>query len=145
MTPRHTAILLAAACAAVLAAGCADLQPMVTDAAGSVTLSAPHARVTVAFSSGDRAALLAWNDGHHAKGHGHGHNPHGDASELPPGIRKQLARGKGLPPGLDRQRLPDTLEQRLSPLPDGYARFRVGTDFVIMDLRANLVVDLLRI
>jgi len=145
MPRRHAPFILAATCLSLLAGGCAEYRPMVTDA--FVTLGGPQARVTVAFSDGDHKALLAWHQGrstHAGKGKKRGHNPHGDVSQLPPGIRKQLARGKGLPPGLKKQRLPNTLEQHLSPLPDGYARFRIGTDFVIMDLHANLVVDLIK-
>ncbi|MFP3943208.1 MAG: hypothetical protein ACLFWF_04910, partial [Alphaproteobacteria bacterium] len=60
---------------------------------------------------------------------------------LPPGIRKNLRRGKPLPPGIAKQYLPERLEERLPPLPGGYARFVVGDTLVIVDDH-GIVVDL---
>jgi hypothetical protein len=92
--------------------------------------------------AGDPGLLLApAAKGRHGK---HGHNPHGDFEALPPGLQKQVRRNGHLPPGLARQRLPDDLERRLSPLPDGYVRVRIGTDIVLMDARTEIVLDLIR-
>lgn len=82
--------------------------------------------------------------------HGRGMPPglakrHGD---LPPG----LAMRRSLPPGLaknDRlpedvayEPLPRELERRLPPLPSAdYIRIRVGTDFLILNKRTRLIVD----
>lgn len=60
---------------------------------------------------------------------------------LPPGIRKNLARGKPLPPGIAKQTLPEELDDRLPPLPDGYARFVVGESLVVVD-RGGIVIDI---
>ena len=73
------------------------------------------------------------------------HTPPGHAKRggYPPGIAKQLQRGKGLPPGLDREPLPADLERKLTPLPAGYVRVRVGADLVIMHGDTRVVVDIL--
>lgn len=72
-----------------------------------------------------------------------GHDPHGSFEELPPGIRRQIQRGQGLPPGLRGEHLPDELERQLRPLPDGYARVRFGTDVVILHEQRGMVFDIL--
>lgn len=79
---------------------------------------------------------------------------------MPPGLAKRhgnlppgLAMRKHLPPGLARNdRLPDDvayeplpreLERRLPPLPStDYIRIRVGTDFLILNKRTHLIVDI---
>ncbi|MDH5527388.1 MAG: hypothetical protein OEY97_08800 [Nitrospirota bacterium] len=79
--------------------------------------------------------------------HGHrsrrGHDPHGSYAELPPGIRRQIQRGQGLPPGLRGDHLPTELERQLRPLPEGYARVRFGTDVVIVNEEHGVVFDIL--
>ncbi|MFQ5508454.1 MAG: hypothetical protein ACE5FN_03860 [Leptospirillia bacterium] len=145
-TPFRRTVL--AACAAALSlTGCAELDHALAPHFGEVVVRNGDSHITIAFSDGDRRAIHDYYAARHEasakRGRGHGHNPHGDLSELPPGIRKQIARGKGLPPGLARQHLPTTLEDRLSPLPDGYVRLVLGTDVVIFDTRAEVVLDLM--
>ncbi|AJE20965.1 anti-virulence regulator CigR family protein [Azotobacter chroococcum] len=65
----------------------------------------------------------------------------GDAQPLPPGIRKQLARGKPLPPGSARN-----FDSRLtSQLPryDGYEWRQAGTDVVLVALATGLIYEVL--
>lgn len=64
------------------------------------------------------------------------------AKPLPPGIRKQLARGKALPPGLARQQLPRGYVEQL-PVRDGCEWSRVGTDLVLVAIATGVVVELL--
>ncbi len=61
--------------------------------------------------------------------------------KLPPGHAKRLARGMPWPPGVPYSPLPEHIERQLQPLPKGYARFIAGTDVVIVDLGARLIVD----
>jgi hypothetical protein len=135
---------LALAAVAALSAACAgySLSP---DSFAQVTLHEGSTRIAVTFSDADRRAIHDYYAALAvpARG-GHGHNPHGGPQALPPGIRKQIARGKGLPPGLNREPLPVALERRLAPLPDGYVRVLLGTDVVLFDTRGRVVVDLLR-
>ena len=64
------------------------------------------------------------------------------ARPLPPGIAKNLQRGKPLPRGIAKTRLPKTLETAL-PMRRDLIRFQVGTSVVIID-RKGLVQDILR-
>jgi hypothetical protein len=67
--------------------------------------------------------------------------------DLPPGIRKRLARGKGLPPGIAKQMrpMPSDLNAYLG-LPND-PNIRVGVldrDLVMYDNRNNTILDILR-
>lgn len=111
---------------------------------GRVEVDTRTVSATVAFGERDVEILRA----HYAsKSRGKSkQTPPGHAKKghYPPGIAKQLVRGKGLPPGLDREPLPVDLERRLTPLPEGYIRVRVGADLVIMRGDTRIVVDILR-
>jgi hypothetical protein len=68
---------------------------------------------------------------------------HRDAVKpLPPGIAKNLARGKPLPPGIARTRVPDVVLVRLPWRPPGYTFFLVGDRVVLLDGN-GLVADIL--
>ncbi|MDR5874928.1 anti-virulence regulator CigR family protein [Halomonas sp. CUBES01] len=63
------------------------------------------------------------------------------AEPLPPGIERNLARGKPLPPGIAKRfdgRLADEL-----PRYPGYEWQRVGSDVVLIDAATRVVVDIL--
>lgn len=61
---------------------------------------------------------------------------------LPPGIAKNLARGKPLPPGIARTRVPDAVLVKLPWRPPGYTVFLVGDRIVLLDA-GGLVADIL--
>ena len=61
---------------------------------------------------------------------------------LPPGIRKNLARGKPLPPGIAKKTLPAQLESAL-PLRDGYQRVQVGVDVLLVEIATGIIHDVL--
>jgi hypothetical protein len=61
---------------------------------------------------------------------------------LPPGIRKNLARGKPLPPGIAKKVLPPTLEGML-PIREAYRRVAVGADVILIEIATGLIVDIL--
>ncbi|MEQ9489926.1 MAG: anti-virulence regulator CigR family protein [Alphaproteobacteria bacterium] len=70
---------------------------------------------------------------------------HGIKSKgLPPGIAKNLERGKPLPPGIAKRFLPSDLEGRLPKLRDGLERIIVGDDVTIIEEGTRIVVDILR-
>jgi hypothetical protein len=71
-------------------------------------------------------------------GQGHGVAP----DSLPPGIRKRLARGKGLPPGIAKRYLPSDLEGRLPPRA-GIERRVIGSDVVLVVIATNIVLDII--
>lgn len=68
-------------------------------------------------------------------------NPY-PAQGLPPGIAKNLARGKPLPPGIAKRYLPPGLLGRLPPRP-GYEWVAVGRDIVLIAIATGIVVDIL--
>ena len=61
---------------------------------------------------------------------------------LPPGIAKNLARGKPLPPGIANRNLPDSLLQGLPKYP-GYQWTAAGADLVLVNLTSRLIADVL--
>lgn len=63
---------------------------------------------------------------------------------LPPGIAKNLERGKPLPPGIAKRGLPTQLEEELPTLRDGLERVIVGNDVTIVEEGTRIVVDILR-
>lgn len=72
-----------------------------------------------------------------AKSHGFG-----GFKPLPPGIRKNLMRGKPLPPGLAYHRLPDAYLGAL-PRHDGYEWRAYGSDLVLVSPTTLLIADIL--
>lgn len=66
----------------------------------------------------------------------------GSSSPLPPGIAKNLARGKPLPPGIAK-RFDSRLASRL-PYYEGYEWKQVGTDVVLVAVATGIVYEILR-
>ncbi|MGK9233704.1 RcnB family protein [Inquilinus limosus] len=64
------------------------------------------------------------------------------AQALPPGIARNLARGKPLPPGIARRTLPPDLLARL-PRYDGYEYYMVGSDIVLAAIATGIIIDIL--
>ena len=66
----------------------------------------------------------------------------GPAQSLPPGIRKNQARGKPLPPGIAK-RFDNRLLGQL-PRYEGYEWQQVGTDVVLVTLATGLIYEILQ-
>lgn len=62
---------------------------------------------------------------------------------LPPGIAKNLARGKPLPPGIAKKQVPDDLIILLPARPG--ARWLIAGDVVLLVDAGDLIVDLVRL
>ena len=92
----------------------------------STTIVAP-VRINITF---DQARRYAMDTG------AHGYQP------LPPGIRKNLARGKPLPPGIAKKFAPAPMASRL-PAHPGHEWRVVGTDLVLVAIATVVVVDIL--
>ena len=75
-----------------------------------------------------------------AQGTGNGKNKQ---KSLPPGIAKNLARGKPLPPGIAKRGLPDDLLARLPPVRDGHERVIVDGKVVLVEIATQIVRDVL--
>ena len=84
-------------------------------------------RINITF---DQARRYATDGGFH------GYQP------LPPGIRKNLARGKPLPPGIAKKYAPAPMVTRL-PVHPGHEWRVVGTDLVLVAIATAVVVDIL--
>jgi hypothetical protein len=71
------------------------------------------------------------------------HKKKGGKTGLPPGIAKNLARGKPLPPGIAKQYLPGDLVRRLPPVPAGYERIVVAGKILLVEIATQIVHDVL--
>lgn len=76
-------------------------------------------------------------------GHGVDNGGYGGYKPLPPGIRKNLARGKPLPPGIAKRSVPSGMMSRLPQHP-GYEWQAAGTDLVLVQIGTAIVADVLR-
>ena len=63
-------------------------------------------------------------------------------ASLPPGIRKNLARGKPLPPGIAKKVAPGPMLQEL-PRYDGYEWRVCGADLILVQIATAVVADVL--
>lgn len=61
---------------------------------------------------------------------------------LPPGIRKNLAKGKPLPPGIAKQSVPAAMIAQL-PQHQGYEWQAVGTDLLLVSIATAVIADVL--
>jgi Ni/Co efflux regulator RcnB len=61
---------------------------------------------------------------------------------LPPGIAKNLARGKPLPPGIAKKSVPSGVRDHLPVYPD-YEWKRCGTDLVLVEIATQIVAEVL--
>lgn len=66
----------------------------------------------------------------------------GGYSDLPPGIRKNLARGKPLPPGIAKKTVPGSFMGRLPSYP-GYEWHVAGTDLILIAVGTAVIADIL--
>ncbi len=66
------------------------------------------------------------------------------ASALPPGIAKNLARGKPLPPGIAKKMAPVELRQRVPVCMNGWECILAGADMLILDAVHGTIADIVR-
>lgn len=71
----------------------------------------------------------------------HAHRKH--SKGLPPGILKNLRRGKPVPPGIAMHRLPAGLAARLPPPPRGYERIVLDGRVLLVDIATRVIHDVL--
>lgn len=116
----------------ILLLGLAGVSTPVSDAA---------AEVAVVFTQDEVRIITSWYREHGSapRGHGKGRGHNG----LPPGIAKNLARGKALPPGIAKQRLPAGLVSVLPAPPRGYERVVVDGRVLLVEVATQLIHDAL--
>ena len=104
--------------------------------------------IEVVFSDGELATIRAYYENagtrpSNAGGMGMGMGMDGGLSALPPGIAKNLERGKPLPPGIAKQVLPAALQSALPPAPDGYERIIVAGKILLVALATQVIADVI--
>jgi hypothetical protein len=123
----------------VLFAGCSSFPDIKSGVFGVKT---DDVQVKVAFGEKDRRIIHDYYSKKKIKSKA---MPPGLAKKgkLTPGHQKQLQRKGKLPPGLAKRHLPYELEGRLSQLPRGYVRLKVGGDIVLMNEETEVIVDII--
>ena len=133
---RWTLLTLAAACTIPAAAeaqgrgnarGRGDREPEARVEA-AVVVSAPEVSLSVELRTQIRDFYAA--------------RPPSNVEALPPGIRRNLERGKPLPPGIAKKMAPPELTSRVH-LHDGYELVEVGLDVFLVHVATNIVHDVL--
>ena len=101
-----------------------------------LTASAADLEVSVRFSSKEISVIHDFYRDYD----GGGKNKN---KPLPPGIAKNLARGKRLPPGIAKRSLPSDLVVQLPPVADGYERIAVAGKILLVEIATQVVHDIL--
>lgn len=129
---RSAALALFLLLALLATAGAAEAQGRSPRASATVSGDVGGVSVDVTFSVGEREAIHEYYSAHSAP----------SAQGLPPGIRKNLARGKPLPPGIAKKMPPRELVSRLS-VPRGYEVVEVGLDVLLVEVATGVIHDVL--
>ncbi len=86
----------------------------------------------ISFSVGDREQIRAY----------YSSNPNPGIEALPAGLRKNLARGKAMPPRIAKRFPPDGLRTSLS-VPIRYEVIEVGWDVFLVEVATGIIHDVL--
>jgi Ni/Co efflux regulator RcnB len=108
---------------------------------GTHSTASAELRAGVEFSKDEVSIIASW------------YREHGSATQqkkrgkksgsLPPGIAKNLERGKPLPPGIAKQYLPDGLVHALPAPPRGFERIVVDGKVLLVEVATRVVHDIL--
>lgn len=93
--------------------------------------------VSVTLSAEQTAAVRAWY-GQSASGNGRGRG-----GGLPPGIARNLERGKPLPPGIAKQYLPQNVLVQLPPPGTGFEYIVVAGKLLLVEAATQIVRQIL--
>ena len=107
---------------------------------GLAQTAAADASVGIVFTQEEARIIASWYDERSDRSEARGN---GKPKGLPPGIAKNLARGKSLPPGIDRQQLPDGLVSILPPPPRGFDRVIVDGRVLLVEVATQVIHDVL--
>jgi hypothetical protein len=103
--------------------------------------------VQIVFTAGDASIIRAYYRDHNApkisnaKGKSKGGKK--GAKGLPPGIARNLRRGKPLPPGIAKQVLPTGLIALLPPPPHGFERVVLAGKILLVEITTQVIHDVL--
>ena len=104
------------------------------------TASASELGVDIRFSTEETRIIRAFYEHHQQSGESNKKKGRGD---LPPGIAKNLGRGKALPPGIAKQVLPGQLVGTLPAVPNGYERVIVDGKILLVEIATQVIHDIL--
>jgi len=113
---------------------------------GSIAIGTDNVRINADFGYEDKRHIRRYYS-HKRRGKGKKKGlPPGLAKKgySHPGLQRHLRTGEHLPPGLERHALPDELERKLSKLPKGHIRVKVGGDIAILNQETDVVIDVVR-
>ena len=106
------------------------------------TQAAADISVSAVFSKGEISIIAQWYSDH-AETSTRGKRGKKKPKGLPPGIAKNLARGKSLPPGIAKQVLPQGLIALLPPAPHGYERIVIDGKVLLVEVATRVIHDIL--
>lgn len=115
----------------LLTPGSAEGQGRGRGSSGPVA-SASVGGATISLSIGDRELIREFYASH----------THSGVEALPPGIRRNLARGKPLPPGIAKKAPPTELLSRIR-VPGEFEVVEVGLDVFLVEVATGLIHDAL--
>ena len=95
--------------------------------------------IDVRFSANEAAIIRAYFEDRQPANRGR--KPRNNS--LPPGIARNLQRGKALPPGIAKQVLPAGLNNQLPPVQKGYERVLVDGKVLLVDVATRVIHDIL--
>ena len=95
--------------------------------------------IEVVFSTDEIRIIRA----HYDSQSGNSHRGKGKHKGLPPGIAKNLARGKPLPPGIAKRSLPYDLIRALPPVMDGHDRIIDAGKILLIEIATHIIIDVL--
>lgn len=99
--------------------------------------------VDVNFSDGEISIIRAYYRDHAAPHSGKNNGNKNGRKTLPPGIQKNLQRGKQLPPGIAKQALPHGLISVLPPPPRGFERIELSGKVLLVETATQVIHDVL--
>ena len=95
--------------------------------------------VQVVFTAGEASTIRAYYQDRGAPRTGKKKGKNG----LPPGIARNLQRGKSLPPGIAKQALPTGLIDLLPPPPRGFERVELSGKVLLVEVATQVIHDVL--
>lgn len=121
----------------------AKLNPLTLTTALILSFASPsfadQAGIDVTFTDGEASIIRAYYRNHDTAENG---KKRGKKS-LPPGIAKNLERGKQLPPGIAKQALPAGLIGQLPPPPKGFERIELQGKVLLVEIATQVIHDVL--
>ena len=121
------------------------IRPILYSLAAAIVLAlatptvAGEVGVQIVFTAGEASIIRAYYRDHGAPQMSKKKGKKG----LPPGIARNLLRGKPLPPGIAKQVLPTGLITLLPPPPHGFERIELAGRILLVEIATQVIHDVL--